>query len=70
MDVGKFTSGVVGIVVAVLIIVSVAFPTIDAAAKTSGLDSSVVEMLKVLPLLLVVAVVLATIGMFITRNRD
>ena len=37
MDVGKFTSGVVGIAVSVIIVVSVAFPVITKAASTEGL---------------------------------
>ena len=71
MDVGKFTSGVVGVVVAILVVTSVALPTITTAAATEGLSSDIKAMLNVLPLLLVVAIVLAVIGMFITgRNRD
>lgn len=70
MDVGKFTSGVVGIAVSVIIVVSVAFPVITKAASAEGLDASVKTMLEVLPLLLVVAIVLAVIGMFITRGRE
>ena len=69
MDVGKFTTGIVGVAVGVVILTAI-LPIISDAASTDGLDDNVARLLEILPILLVVALIMGVVGMFLLRNRD
>lgn len=69
MDVGKFTTGIVGVAVGVVILTAI-LPIITDAASTDGLDDNVARLLEILPILLVVALIMGVVGMFLLRNRD
>lgn len=69
MDVGKFTTGIVGVAVGVVILTAI-LPIITDAASTEGLDDNVARLLEILPILLVVALIMGVVGMFLLRNRD
>lgn len=69
MDVGKFTTGIVGVAVGVVILTAI-LPIISDAASTEGLDDNVARLLEILPILLVVALIMGVVGMFLLRNRD
>lgn len=71
MDIKGFSSNVVGIVVAVIIICLVAVPILGTAI--SGLnpetDAQIISLLQIIPLLLVVAVIVAIVAIFISRRE-
>ena len=69
MDVGKFTTGIVGVAVGVVILTAI-LPIITDAASTEGLNDNVARLLEILPILLVVALIMGVVGMFLLRNRD
>lgn len=70
MEVGRFVSGVVGVVVSVLMITALGLPVIKSAV--SGLDTTkdadIIQMLETIPLLLVVAVIVGIVALFISRR--
>lgn len=70
MEVGRFVSGVVGVVVSVLMITALGLPVIKSAV--GGLDSTkdadIIQMLETIPLLLVVAVIVGIVALFISRR--
>ena len=71
MDLKGFSSNVVGIVVTVIIICLVAVPILGTAI--SGLnpetDAQIISLLQIIPLLLVVAVIVAIVAIFISRRE-
>lgn len=68
MEVGKFISGTVGVVVMVILVVSLVLPTITDA--TTGMEAGAVKtMLLVVPTLLVVAIIVGIVGMFISKRN-
>lgn len=71
MDIKGFSGNVVGIVVAVIMICLVAVPILNTAI--AGLDSTkdaqIISLLGIVPLLLVVAVIVAIVAIFISRRE-
>ena len=71
MDIKGFSSNVVGIVVAVIVICMVAVPILGTAI--SGLDpetdAQIISLLSIIPLLLVVAIIVAIVAIFISRRE-
>ena len=75
MDVQKFTAAVVSIVVVVILTVTVLVPIIaDNTIPTSGEGSianaaSLNAIISIIPLLVVVGIILAVIGMFLYKRK-
>ena len=75
IDIQKFVGGCIGAVITVLIVVTVAVPVIsdnllptgEGAIENAGAINS---MLEVIPLLLVVAIILAIVGMFLYKKAN
>ena len=76
MDVQKFTAAVVSIVVVVILTVTVLVPIIaDNVIPTSGEGSianaaSLNAIISIIPLLVVVGIILAVIGMFLYKKSN
>lgn len=72
MDVQKFTGAVVSIVVVVIIAVTVLIPIITAnqAASTVANYQSINAMLNIIPLLVIVGIIIAVVGMFLYTRRN
>lgn len=70
MDMEKFTSGVIDIVVALIIVVAVAVPIVGGLAVPKGIanEAALTSLVGIVPLLLVVGVVLACVGMFLYKK--
>ena len=75
MDVQKFTAAVVSIVVVVILTVTVLVPIIaDNVIPTEGEGSianaaSLNAIISIIPLLVVVGIILAVIGMFLYKRK-
>lgn len=71
MEVGKFATNLVIIIVGVVLVVSVAIPILGTVTLPEGLDNAdaIESMLGIIPILLVVAIVMAVIYMFISRRE-
>lgn len=72
MDVQKFTGAVVSIVVVVIIAVTVLIPIISTnqAASTVANYASINAMLNIIPLLVIVGIIIAVVGMFLYTRRN
>lgn len=72
MDVQKFTGAVVSIVVVVIIAVTVLIPIITAnqAESTVANYQSINAMLNIIPLLVIVGIIIAVVGMFLYTRRN
>lgn len=75
IDIQKFVGGVIGAVVVVLIVVTVAVPVISDNLLPEGegaIDNAgaINSMLEVIPLLLVVAIIIAIVGMFLYNRKN
>lgn len=76
IDIQKFVGGAIGAVIVVLIVVTVAVPVIsDNLLPTTGEGTienagAINSMLEVIPLLLVVAIILAIVGMFLYKKAN
>ena len=79
MDVQKFTGAVVSIVVVVIIAVTVLIPIVagnqvednpDEPGYVANADS-INAMLNIIPLLVIVGIIIAVVGMFLyTKNKE
>lgn len=71
MEVGKFASGLVLIIVSVILVASVALPILADVTIPEGTENgdAIESMLGIIPILLVVSVVMAVIYMFISRRE-
>ena len=71
MEVGKFASNLVLIIVSVILVASVALPILAGVTIPEGTanKSAIESMLGIIPILLIVAVVMAVIYMFISRRE-
>ena len=71
MDVQKFTGAVLSIVVVGIIAVTVLIPIITAnqAASTVANYQSINAMLNIIPLLVIVGIIIAVVGMFLYTRR-
>lgn len=70
MDMEKFTSGVINIVVALIVVIAVAVPIVGGLTIPEGTAnaSALTSLVGIVPLLLVVGVVLACVGMFLYKK--
>ena len=71
MDIKGFSGNVVGVVVAVIMICLVAVPVLSTAVGNLSpeTDGDIIQLLQIIPLLLVVAVIVAIVGIFISRRE-
>ena len=72
MDVQKFTAAVVSVIVVVIITVTVLIPIIadNQVASTVANYTSLNAMINIIPLLVVVGIIIAIVGMFLyTRKK-
>lgn len=76
MDVQKFTGAVVSIVVVVIIAVTVLIPIISTNQVVSTESNPVANaasinaMLNIIPLLVIVGIIIAVVGMFLYTRRN
>lgn len=76
MDVQKFTGAVVSIVVVVIIAVTVLIPIISTNQVVSTEENPVANaasinaMLNIIPLLVIVGIIIAVVGMFLYTRRN
>ena len=72
IDIQKFVGGVIGAIVAVIIVVTVAIPIISANQVSSDVQnySAINSMINIVPLLLIVAVIIAVVGMFLYSRKN
>lgn len=74
MDANSFTKNIISVSIAVVVVSAVAIPIIASALLTS--DSGITnyeqinKILQMLPIFLVLAVLVAIVGMFITKYRN
>lgn len=71
MEVGRFASNLVLIIVAIVLVVSVALPILGGITLPEGIANgdAIESMLGIIPILLIVSVVMAVIYMFISRRE-
>lgn len=71
MEVGKFATSLIIIIVGVVLVTSVALPILAGVTIGESVPNAdaIESMLGILPILLVVALVMATIYMFISRRE-
>lgn len=72
IDIQKFVAGVVGAIVAVIITVTVAIPVISSnqVASTVTNYAAMNSMINIVPLLIIVGVILAVVGMFLYGKKN
>ena len=72
MDVQKFTAAVVSIVVVVIIAVTVLIPILaeNQVAETVENAGAINAMLNVIPILVIVGIIIAVVGMFLYTRRN
>ena len=70
MNTEDFTSKVVTVVIAVIVIGVVAIPVINQAAEESGADSTTVTILGVIPIFLILAVLMTVVYMFLDGKKN
>lgn len=74
MDVQKFTAAVISIVVVVVIAVTVLVPIIQENQLSTGTGAlanaaAINSILNVIPLLVIVGIIIAVIGLFISKRN-
>lgn len=71
MEVGKFATNLIVIIVGVILVASVALPILSGVTIAEGTANkdAIESMLGIIPILLVVAIVMAVIYMFISRRE-
>lgn len=76
MDVQKYTGAVVSIVVVVIIAVTVLVPIVASNQLTETGDGAIANaasinaMLNIIPLLVIVGIIIAVVGMFLYTRRN
>ena len=76
MDVQKFTGAVVSIVVVVIIAVTVLVPIVADNQLTESGDGAIANaasinaMLNIIPLLVIVGIIIAVVGMFLYTRKN
>ena len=72
MDVQKFTAAVVSIVVVVIIAVTVLIPILASNQVASTVENyqAINAMLNVIPILVIVGIIIAVVGMFLYTRRN
>lgn len=71
MEVGRFATNLVIIIVGVVLVTAVALPILSGVVIAEGTPNgdAIESMLGIVPILLVVAIVMAVIYMFISRRE-
>lgn len=71
MEVGKFATNLIVVIVGVILVASVALPILSGVTIAEGTENkdAIESMLGITPILLVVAIVMAVIYMFISRRE-
>lgn len=73
MDANSFTKNIVSVSIAVVVVSAVAIPIIGSSLLTqsSGIENytQINDILGMLPIFLVLAILVAIVGMFITKYR-
>lgn len=71
MEVGKFATNLIIIIVGVVLVTAVALPILSGVTIAEGTPNkgAIESMLGIVPILLVVAIVMAVIYMFISRRE-
>lgn len=74
MDANSFTKNIISVSIAVVVVSAVAIPIIGSALLTSSSRienyEQINKILQMLPIFLVLAVLVAIVGMFITKRRN
>ncbi len=74
MDANSFTKNIISVSIAVVVVSAVAIPIIGSALLTSssGIENyeQINKILQMLPIFLVLAVLVAIVGMFITKTSN
>lgn len=73
LDIQKFVGGVISAIVCVIIVVAVGVPVISAnvVPDTTANADAINSMIQIIPLLLVVAIIIAIVGMFLySRSKN
>lgn len=72
MDVQKFTAAVISIVVVVIIAVTVLIPILGSNQVPETIENSAAinAMLNVIPILVIVGIIIAVVGMFLYTRRN
>lgn len=72
MDVQKFTAAVISIVVVVIIAVTVLIPILGSNQVPDTIENSAAinAMLNVIPILVIVGIIIAVVGMFLYTRRN
>lgn len=71
LDIQKFVGGVISAIVCVIIVVAVGVPVITSNTVGEGVAnaSAINSMIQIIPLLLVVAIIIAIVGMFLYSRK-
>lgn len=71
INIDKFVSGVIGIIVAVIVTVIIAIPIISTNQVASSVANyeSMNAMLNIIPLLIIVGVIMAVVGTFLYSRK-
>lgn len=72
LDIQKYVGGVIGAIVCVIVVVAVGIPIITANQAPEGAPNAdaINSMINIIPLLLVVAVIIAVVGMFLYNRKN
>lgn len=73
LDIQKYVGGVIGAIVCVIVVVAVGVPIIGSNQVASGSPNAdaINSMINIIPLLLVVAIIIAIVGMFlVSRSKN
>ena len=72
LDIQKFVGGVIGAIVCVIIVVAVGVPilTSNQVADTAPNADAINSMINIIPLLLVVAIIIAIVGLFLYSRKN
>lgn len=72
LDIQKYVGGVIGAIVCVIVVVAVGIPVIVANQAPAGSPNAdaINSMINIIPLLLVVAIIIAIVGMFLYNRKN
>ena len=72
LDIQKFVGGVIGAIVCVIIVVAVGVPILSTNQVDSEAPNAdaINSMINIIPLLLVVAIIIAIVGLFLYSRKN
>ena len=72
LDIQKFVGGVIGAIVCVIIVVAVGVPILTTNQVADGTPNAdaINSMINIIPLLLVVAIIIAIVGLFLYSRKN